>query len=474
MKEVEEAARQEMNADQKEALDFATAIKTVGSIVEFGTYEQDNNQSNGTEPIEWIVLDVQDGKSLLISRYGLDSMPYHRHGPIYWKLCSLRSWLYNEFPTLAFTEAEQKSILITTVDNGAKQRLSEPGSGGEPDSQERAFLLGYDEAEKYFSSAQARQCEPTAYASARGAHVDDDGACSWWLRTPGYTRSADFILPDGTVGSQDTLSQSDVTVRPAIWVSHEENTAGRESAEAERFRLMQEKWGFLIGTQVSFGSYEQDNSLANGPEPIEWNVLDVQDEKALLISKRCLDSVCYDSNASLNDLTWWGSHSQITWERSTLRQWLNEEFLGSAFTEQEQALIVRTSVDNSSAQGDPEYQQISSNSTYDTIYLLSYAELLKYFPVDKERACEPGSGVLASGLAIDETENTCRWWLRTPVGIDRHVIDYAHDRALYVDSDGSSGSMSVQTILAIRPVIWVDLKALESLIVDEIIQGMHF
>ena len=77
-------------------------------------------------------------------------------------------------------------------------------------------------------------------------------------------------------------------------------------------------------------------------------------------------------------------------------------------------------------------------------------------------------------MAINETENTCRWWLRTPVGIDRHVIDYAHDRALYVDSDGSSGSMSVQTILAIRPVIWVDLKALESLIVDEIIQGMHF
>ena len=51
--------------------------KKVGSIVTFGQYEQDNNTGNGPEEIEWIVLDVQDGKSLLLSRYGLDAKPYN-------------------------------------------------------------------------------------------------------------------------------------------------------------------------------------------------------------------------------------------------------------------------------------------------------------------------------------------------------------------------------------------------------------
>ena len=51
--------------------DFAA----VGSVVTFGRYEQDNDLSNGPEPIEWTVLDVRDGKSLLISRFGLECRP---------------------------------------------------------------------------------------------------------------------------------------------------------------------------------------------------------------------------------------------------------------------------------------------------------------------------------------------------------------------------------------------------------------
>ena len=52
-------------------------FKIVGSTVTFGSYEQDNDTSNGKEPLEWIVLSYQDGKSLLISKYGLDCQPYN-------------------------------------------------------------------------------------------------------------------------------------------------------------------------------------------------------------------------------------------------------------------------------------------------------------------------------------------------------------------------------------------------------------
>ena len=45
----------------------------IGDYVKFGSYEQDNDESNGKEPIEWRVLDSKDGRKLLISRYALDS-----------------------------------------------------------------------------------------------------------------------------------------------------------------------------------------------------------------------------------------------------------------------------------------------------------------------------------------------------------------------------------------------------------------
>ena len=54
----------------------AESFRTVGNIVAFGRYEQDNDLTNGPEPIEWIVLDVVDGektKALLLSKYGLDA-----------------------------------------------------------------------------------------------------------------------------------------------------------------------------------------------------------------------------------------------------------------------------------------------------------------------------------------------------------------------------------------------------------------
>lgn len=49
-----------------------------GTVVTYGRYEQDNDDTNGAEPIEWIVLATEDKNVLLISRYGLDTQEYHR------------------------------------------------------------------------------------------------------------------------------------------------------------------------------------------------------------------------------------------------------------------------------------------------------------------------------------------------------------------------------------------------------------
>ena len=52
-------------------------MKTVGNIFTFGRYEQDNDTSNGSEAIEWQVLDVQGNNVFIISKYILDIKPYN-------------------------------------------------------------------------------------------------------------------------------------------------------------------------------------------------------------------------------------------------------------------------------------------------------------------------------------------------------------------------------------------------------------
>ena len=63
------------------------------------------------------------------------------------------------------------------------------------------------------------------------------------------------------------------------------------------------------GQQVVFGRYEQDNRTDNGTEPIEWVVLTIRDDAALLISRYGLDVQSFDS---------YGSDQ---WTSSSLRSW---------------------------------------------------------------------------------------------------------------------------------------------------------
>lgn len=54
-----------------------TSSFNIGDIVTFGHYDQDNNEDNGAEPIQWEVIDIQDGKALLLSRYVIDNASYN-------------------------------------------------------------------------------------------------------------------------------------------------------------------------------------------------------------------------------------------------------------------------------------------------------------------------------------------------------------------------------------------------------------
>ena len=209
----------------------------VGDVVSFGSYAQDNNQSNGKEPIEWIVLDVQDGKALLLSRYGLSAAGYHNNwDDCSWETCDLRTWLNDRFLNWAFSDEEQSAILLTTVDNSDSQGYDWTIIGDEKQSsgnntQDKLFLLSCAEANRYLdvtiedSNNIKSRVAPTASAMTLGADsyadfltADGDAAGWWWLRSPGDgPNSAAGVNPDGSLSYTRAYHRNGI-VRPAFWL----------------------------------------------------------------------------------------------------------------------------------------------------------------------------------------------------------------------------------------------------------------
>ena len=190
----------------------------VGDYVFFGSYEQDNNTANGKEDIEWLVLAKEGNKVLVISRYALDCQQYNTsYTNVTWETCSLRKWLNGTFISSAFNSVEQAMIQNTTVTADKNPSYStSPGNN----TTDKVFLLSITEANKYFSSDSARQCQGTAYCYAQGAYKVSNGNCWWWLRSPGHDSSnAAFVRNDGSVNNYgDFVNYGTDAVRPALWI----------------------------------------------------------------------------------------------------------------------------------------------------------------------------------------------------------------------------------------------------------------
>ncbi len=206
---------------EKYGLEKWEEIKNIkaGDTYTFGSYEQDNDIANGAEDIEWLVLDRQEDKILIISKYGLDAKPYNKEKiDITWENCTLRSWLNDDFYNTAFSSDEKKAVAETSVSADKNPKYdTNPGNS----TTDNVFLLSITEANKYFSSDSARQCEPTDYAVANGAYTSDSGTCWWWLRSPGCVQDYAACVNDhGTVRVYGYYVYYDCgCVRPALWIN---------------------------------------------------------------------------------------------------------------------------------------------------------------------------------------------------------------------------------------------------------------
>jgi len=201
-------------------------------IVSFGHFEQDNDPSNGPEPIQWIVLDKMDGQLLLISASCLQGMAYNTatFTPVTWETSSLRTWLNESFLSSAFTE-EEKALIPTVLNENPDHSIVETPGGR--NTQDQVFVLCERDTVIYLSSPSDREAigkaPATEYAKANGLQTDEEGNASWWLRSPGmYEYIAQFVDRNGEPYTNGASTDIDYLcgVRPVLWLNTNPSSEG--------------------------------------------------------------------------------------------------------------------------------------------------------------------------------------------------------------------------------------------------------
>ena len=152
-----------------------------------GNYWQSNWKKK--EPIEWIILKEDDEKMYVISRYCLDRVPYSDGRQIAWKNSFMRKWLNDYFLNAAFSEEEQKKIILAKIKTSNTQGLDKGTS-----TQDKIFLPSKWEALFYFGYRglydivlnQKRIARPTQYAWSKDC----------WLGRLEYGSLKDSLLKD--------------------------------------------------------------------------------------------------------------------------------------------------------------------------------------------------------------------------------------------------------------------------------------
>ncbi|MBR6705851.1 MAG: hypothetical protein IKI84_04125 [Clostridia bacterium] len=203
-------------------------------------------------PIRWRILDIRDGKALLLADRMPDCVPFNcEDEEVRWENCTLRSWLNGYgadanrqgidytgagFIDRAFTAEERGAIVPFRCVNRENRDYGTPGGA---DTADRLFILSNGEVFEDGDSGRygfdpgrdhddpAKRFTSTLYAKCMGAWwspVEDyAGNSFWFMRTSGYTaRSVTYVCDFGYIYSKGTLvTCSDAAVLPAMWVDLE-------------------------------------------------------------------------------------------------------------------------------------------------------------------------------------------------------------------------------------------------------------
>lgn len=198
-----------------------------------------------------------------------------------------------------------------------------------------------------------------------------------------------------------------------------------------------------VGDIVTFGRF-YDMKMEDEVEkvPIKWKVLDKIGDSALLISNDILKTMPYNANWNVT-----------TWKDSSLRSWLNNDFLDIAFNDLEKELIDKVIIKNN---GNTYTNVVENYITRDDVFILNIEEAHKYFGKDSTLMAVGTEYAKKEGLWLS-TYATSRgysvWWLRNP-GKSLSFVSIVHAGGTI----GTAGDGVATRGNGVRPCIWVKTK----------------
>lgn len=195
---------------------------------------------------------------------------------------------------------------------------------------------------------------------------------------------------------------------------------------------------YNVGDTFLFGAFEQDHDTANGVEPIEWLVIDKNDEAIFVVSKYALVPCQYHKDAP---------DHYATWETCIYRTYLNGDFYNTTFTDEDRAYIALTHNINDD---NVDFGTEGGNDTHDYVFFLSYDEVYRYFPEKDDRRCHATPYALAKGAYTNGSTSTF-WWLRSP-GKYRCNAQYVFNNGMVYTYGSDVGHRDV----CARPAMWLN------------------
>ena len=192
---------------------------------------------------------------------------------------------------------------------------------------------------------------------------------------------------------------------------------------------------------ISFGSYSPlimpDKSF-----DLEWIILQEDDDKVLLLSDRIIETMPFQRNDSpFNDY-------HTYWQDCTLRKWLNDDFIHTAFTSEERKHILTSEIESFDLDG---LMRKVTYTTEDKIFLLTREEFFLLNSIDK------GAWLLYKDESSD-------WWLRD--ASYSAIICYITKGGIPNDAnDNYYDDMTAEKSCGVRPAMWVDKSFIEDQLV---------
>lgn len=249
----------------------------------------------------------------------------------------------------------------------------------------------------------------------------------------------DVLSETGKIGGILLLSTAIQNMREYALTKRDINDLKQELDELREF--YGEKRSENIVTindlpKATLRSIIKDGFGTYGGQPIKWKILRryLDRNLSLLVAENAIDSKIYNKEAM--------AAGKDAWNDSDVANWLNNEFVKEAFTEDELDLIDARTIRNVPCK----------------LFLLSVNDAQKLFDKDSDRICTATEYAKAQGVYANAADGSCPWMLRK--SSDNNLLPVVTLEGQIENEDTSDATLDSEAY-GIRPAMYIKLSKMD-------------